>query len=817
LSTARYAIRRLLLSPGFTCAALLTLGLAIGANTAVFSVVNSILLKPLPFREPERLASLSLTAPGAHIEDLNMSSALYFTFLEQGRAFENVGLYRTGTVSLTHLGPPDEIRAFWTTSEILPILGVSSAAGRLFTAADATEGNAKKAILTWGFSQLHFTGENPVGRHITLDGADYEIIGALPGSFRFVDPQPSVILPLQYSRANAMLGNFNAHGLARLRPGVTFAQANADVARMLPLWLHGFPAPAGYSPKMYEDARIAPRIHPFSQDIVGNVGESLWVVMGTIGAVLLIACLNVANLLMVRAEGRSHELAVRAALGAGWSAIAKELVCESMALSLAGGVLGLALAFAGLKLLVALAPAGLPRLSEIGLDPRGLLFTFGVSVAAGLLFGLFPVFRYASPHASTALREGNRNIGGGRTRHRTRNILVVAQVGLALLLLIGSGLMIRTFQALRNVDPGFTHPENILTIGLYIPESEGKERDRVLNMERDILAKLAALPGVESTGLVSAVTMSGGASYDLLFAEDHPLPPGKLPPVRRYKFISTGFFSTVGRRFAAGRDITWNDVASARPVAIVSEAMARDFWGSASGAVGKHIRASAKDGWREVIGVAADERDDGVQEKAPAIVYWPFAMDGFWGNRQYVQRSNYYMIRSPRAASASLLGEAGKAIWSVAPDSPLATVRTLDEIYNKSMARTSFTLTMLAIAGGMALVLGLVGIYGVVAYSVQQRRREIGIRMALGAKETQVSGLFLRQGLILATIGIACGLAVAAWLRKAIESLLFGVSATDPWTYALTSMVLMAAAVLASYLPARRAAAVDPIETLRSE
>ncbi len=813
----RYVVRRLLRSPGFTTAALLTLAVGIGANTAVFSVVNTVLLKPLPYTDPDRLAGLWHTAQVANISELNMAPSLYFTYREQGRAFESLALYNGGTVSVTRSGAPEEVRSLETTHEFFHVLGVNPSQGRFFSDRDDVEGNPKTAILSWGYWQSHFGGASIAGRHMTLDGDDYAVIGVLPRDFRFMDPQPALVTALQFSRNKVVLGNFSYSGTARLKPGVTFAQANADVARLIPLSESAFPPPPGFSRQMIEDAHIGPNVRPFRQDVVGDVGNTLWVVMGTIAAVLLIACANVANLLLVRAEGRRNELAIRAALGAGQGAIARELLYESLALGLAGGVLGLAFAYAALRLLILLAPAGLPRMGEIGIDAGALLFTFAVSLIAGLLFGILPVFRYSGVRAGTGLREGSRSVSGGREHHRARNTLVVVQVALALLLLIGSGLMIRTFQALRHVEPGFVRPADVLTLRLYIPPAEAKERDRVIQMEHEILTKLAAIPGVDSAAMASSMTMDGSNSNDVLSVEDHPLADAKIPPVRRYKSIGPGFFSTVGRAFRAGRDLTWNDIAGFRSVALVSENFAREYWGTPEGAIGKRIREGSKDDWSEIIGVVADERDDGVQEKAPTIVYWPFAMNNFGGDQQTVRRSMVYTVRSRRAGSVALLDEVRKVVWSIAPDSPLANVRTLDEIYGRSMARTSFTLVMLGIASAMALLLGLVGIYGVVSYSVTQRRREIGIRVALGARERQVSGMFLRHALVLAAIGVACGLFAAVWLKRGIESLLFGVSAADPYTYAAVSVALIAAAMLASYIPARRAAAVNPIEMLRSE
>jgi predicted permease len=553
------------------------------------------------------------------------------------------------------------------------------------------------------------------------------------------------------------------------------------------------------------------------QDVVGDIGNVLWLIMGTIGLVLLIACANVANLMLVRAEGRQHELSIQAALGAGWKRIARDLLTESVGLGLAGGVLGLGLAFGALKLLVAIGPANLPRLDEIRLDPQALLFAVIVSLVSGALFGVLPVFKYAGIRPGTGLRDSNRSVSAGRDRLRARNLLVIFQVALALVLLISSGLMIRTFYALRQVQPGFTNPQQVMTLSVFIPDTQVKDPAQAIRMHQQILSKIAVIPGVTSASFASGVTMTGNNSNDVLLAEDHPVASGKVPPIRRFKFITPGYFHTMGRSFLAGRDLTWTDIYSFRPVVIISENFAREYWGSPAAAIGKRVREGMKDDWRQIIGVVANEYDDGVQVKPPSIVYWPILMKNFWDNETFARRAPTYVIRSERTGSVSFLNEVQHTIWSVTPDSPVADVFTLKQLYDKSMARTSFTLVMLAIAGSMALILGLVGIYGVISYSVSQRTREIGIRMALGARHPQVSAMFVRHGLILAGIGVTFGFAAALALTRLMSSVLFAVRPNDLLTYVLTAIGLIAAAILASYIPSRRAMTVDPIETLRSE
>lgn len=578
-----------------------------------------------------------------------------------------------------------------------------------------------------------------------------------------------------------------------------------------------FPPAPGMTVKMIEEARLGPDVRPLKNDVVGDVGKVLWVLMGTIGIVLFIACANVANLLLVRAEGRQQELAIRAALGAGRARIARELLLESVTLAVIGGAAGLGLAYAALRLLIANGPANLPRLDEISIDVPVLLFAIAISLLSGLLFGLIPVFKYAVPQLGTALRQGGRAISDGRERHRARSILVVVQVALALVLLISSGLMIRTLLALRHVQPGFRQPAEILTLRVSIPEVQAAKPEQVVRVDQNISQKIAAIPGVASVGLTNSITMDGSNDNDPIFAEDRVYSEGQIPPLRRFKFISPGLFTTTGNPLLAGRDISWTEIYDKRLVVLVSENMAREFWGRPAAALGKRIRENPKGLWREIIGVVGNERDDGADQIAPAIVYWPMLLQDFWGDPVNVQRTLAFAIRSPRSGSASFLKEVRQAVWSVNPDLPLEDVRTVQEIYDRSMARTSFTLVLLTLAAAMALLLGVVGIYGVISYSVSQKTREIGIRMALGASQRTVRQMFVRHGLLLTSIGVVCGLAAALALTRLMTALLFGVSALDPVTYCSVPVALVAAAWLASYVPARRATVIEPVDALRAE
>jgi predicted permease len=814
----KYILRRLLRTPMFTIIAVATLAIGIGANTAIFSVIDGILLKPLPYPHSDDLVALDHTAFGDGIAHAGMAPFLYFIYREQNRTLEDVGMWDDGTVSVTGLAEPEQVNELDVTDAVLPLLRVQPVLGRVFSRSDDSPESPETVMLTFGYWKARFGGDRTVlGRRMIIDGKATEVIGVLPEQFRFLDQKPSLLLPMRKDRNKTFLGNFSFQALARLKPGVALAQANADMGRMIPIAMNAFPPFPGYNRNMFANAKLAPLAEPLKQEVVGDVRNVLWVLMGTIGMVLLIACANVANLLLVRADGRRQELAIRAALGAGWARLARELLAESVMLGLAGGAAGLALAYGGLQLLLAMAPANLPLVENVSIDGEVLLFTLGISLFAGLLFGVIPVIKYAGPQLGTALRAGGRTLSQSKERHRARNVLVVVQVALALVLLIGSGLMIRTFQTLKHVEPGFVNAEQVQTLRISIPETQVKDEIQVVREEQAIMDKIEAIPGVSSVGLTSLIPMTNMGWHDGIFAEDHIYNESQIPPLRLFKFMTPGLLKTMGNSLVAGRDFTWTDIYEKRPVALVSENMARELWKDPGAAIGKRIRESLKAPWREVIGVVGDERDAGVNQKAPSIVIWPILMDNFSGNKTFVWRSLAYVIRSNRTGSRGFVDEISRAVWVVNPNLPLAGMRTLQEVYNKSLARTSFTLVMLAIAGAMALLLGVVGIYGVISYSVSQRTREIGVRMALGARKEELTKMFVGQGLRLALIGVAFGLVAAVGLTRLMKSLLFEVNPLDPATFVAVALGLILAASLASYLPALRATAVDPMEALRAE
>jgi predicted permease len=816
----RFGLRQLRRNASFTAVAVLTLALGIGATTAIFSVVDGVLLKPLPYPHPTRLVEVLHTAPKIHIPRLGMSASMYFVYRRQSHTLEDIGLYSSDAVSVTGLSEPERVRALGVTSGLLPILGVRPALGRLFTESDDSPGSPDTVIMTYGYWKRAFGGDrSAIGKTIDVDGAPREIVGVLERHFRFLDePDPALILPIKLDRAQTTLGYFGYGGIARLKPGVALAQANADVARMLPIVAMSFPPPPRFTLNMYESSGIGPDLVPLKEEVVGNVGTVLWILMGGIGLVLLIACANVANLLLVRLEGRRHEFAIRASLGASRGRMARQMLLESLVLSLPGGALGLALAYGALRLLVTMAPSALPRLNEISVDITVLWFTVAVSVLAGLLFGSIPILKYASSLLAGGLREAGRSLSASRERHRVRNVLVMVQVGLALILLISSGLMFRTFNALIHARPGFdAPPSEIQTFRVSISDKEAEQPEPLVRMEQAILQKIETISGVSSAAISTSVPMDGELGFEPLFVKDHPATRGHLPPLRWLNFVSPGFFRTIGTPLIAGRELTWSDSYNELPVVVISANLAREYWSNPDNAIGKQIRMGPTDTWHEIVGVVGDIHDDGMNKPAPSEVHWPLITTSLQGLPVIAPRYVAFAIRSRRAGSASFMNEIRQAVWSVDPNLPVADVHTLAYFYNKSMARASFTLVMLAIAGGMALLLGAIGLYGVISYLVLQRSHEIGIRMALGAQRSKILKLVVEQGLRLTLIGVAAGIIGALGLTRFLTSLLYGVKPTDPLTFIAVSLALTAVTLLASYIPARRATKVDPMVALRHE
>ena len=825
LADLKLAFRRLRKSPGFATTVLLTLAIGIGANSAVFSVVNSILLKPLPYPDPNQLVALWLDAPGAgglanYSNGLQLSPSMYLTFAEHNRTFRSIGLWAPGTANVTGVQQPEWVQADQISEGVLETLDVPPMLGRWFSPADQDPRGANSVMLSYGYWQRRFGGDRAViGRAIQVDAEARTIVGVMPRGFRLVDQDFDLLIPFALDRTHLKLAPFCCNGIGRLKPGIPIAQANADIARLIPLWMDTWSNGPGTNPHFYARWKIAPNFRLLKQQVIGNVGNVLWVIMATIGVVLLIVCMNVANLLLVRAESRHQELSIRAALGAGRARIARELMLESVVLGLVGGLLGIGVADASLRLLVAIGPANMPRLSEISLDFRSIAFTFAVSLFSGLLFGSVPVLRYARVRGAAVLLGSGRTASLSRERHRARNVLVVTQVAMALVLLVCALLMVRTFAALRNVDPGFADAPHIQTVSTWIPDQMMADPQMVTRIENNIADKLAAIPGVASVGYAAAVPMDGNdPNWDELYVQGKDYQRGEVP-LRLYNYVSPGYLPAMGTRLVAGSDFTWADIYNLRQNVIVSENFARESWGSAQAAIGKQVRQFTNKPWQQVIGVVEDVRVHGVDEKAPAIIYWPVMINSPYTPKPTIDTRRFvtFALRSDHAGTGVLLNEMQQAVWSVNANLPLATVQTMQELYGKSMARTSFTLVMLAIAAAMALALGIIGIYGVISYSVSQRTREIGIRFALGAQKNELRWMFVRSALALTAIGVVIGLGVAATVARLMRTLLFGVSPFDPLSFAAVPLILATAAALASFLPACRVAAVNPADALKVE
>lgn len=800
LRDLRHAFRMIRTKPGFSAPALLSLALGISANVAIFGVINAILMRPLPYPEPDELIGVfnSAVFSGQVFKELPLSLDMYPAYKEDAQSFQEFGVWTPGTAAVTGIGEPEQVATVTMTAGVLRALGIRPYIGRWFSSADEIQGAQKTIILSYAYWQRRFGGDPRVlSRFVLIDSVPHEVIGVMPRTFAFLNLTPDGFVAQSVVVGGPGSGDFDYTGLARLKPGVSLPQANGDVARVLRVW----GARAGEEQEL-EQLQVKPNLHPLKQDVIGDVGSVLTVLMGALALVLLLVCANVANLVQVRAQSRRQEFAIRAALGAGWRRIARELLIESLTLGTLGGAIGLGLAYAGLRLLVTHGPTTLPRVAEISIDSTSILFALACSFGSSLLFGWIALLK----SGVTSRLQNARGASPGTEQLRSQNALAITQVALALLLLIAAGLLLRSLVALRAVRPGFRLPEQIQTVRLFIPPAQVPQPERVAQMQSDILHQIAAIPGVTAAAFASALPLELEYHNGNVVSVEGRTPANRIPPNRTTKYISPGLFAALGTRLIAGRDFTWNDLQGERRVAIVSENMARDNWGEPRDALGKRIRIGTNRPWSVVVGVAENVYDDGVDRLPPAIVYFPG-----------VRRNVAFAIRSGRAGADGFLKEIAAKIHGVDSSLALVKVRTLDDLYRLSMARTSFALVLLGIAAAMALTLATVGVYGVLAYAVAQRRHEVGIRVALGAEPGMIKALFIRRGLVLASTGGIIGLFSAAALSRWISVLLFGVKSVDYLSYGVSGVLIVAAAVAASYIPARRAASLNPMETLRNE
>jgi predicted permease len=813
----RYAVRTLTRRPGFTFAAVITLALGIGATTTIFTLVDAVVLSPLPFDDQARLIRIGHAAPGLGVDDAGQCAAWHFTYEDEAEAFDEIGMYGSTTVSITGAGDPEIVSALVATSGVFRALRLRPVVGRDFGPSDEDPDNPAIAFLGHAYWQTRFGGDLAVvGRTLEVEGASRAIVGVMPPTLGALGQEPDVILPFRTRRANLFVGNIGYDSVARLREGVSLDQARADLARVMPLAWEKFPGGPVADSNGPDD--YTPLVTPLKDSLVGSVAGTLWILLGGVGVVLLIACANVANLCLVRADSRQGEMAVRLALGASRSRLAWEYLKESLVLGALGGAVGLGLAWGALRVLVASSLEGMPRLDNVAVNPSVLAVALVISVGAALFFGTLPVLRAGRRRVSESLQEAGRDGARGRERRLAQNALGACQVALALVLLVGSVLLVRTSWHLADVDPGFGQTTDVLTLSIYIPPAIVPDTAEMAATHERIARRLEEIPGVSGVALASSLPMGQGGNVNPFYARGGDHASGV--PIRRHKWLGEGYFEFMRTPVLTGRTFPGADIHNRFPGVILSESLAREYFGSADAALGRQVAARPDPPrWHQVVGVVADTRENGLDQPPVPMIYWPQVTLAFWQGNPAEQaqswRSMSYAIRSSRLGSPDFIDDVREAIWSVNPILPLRDVASMPDLMAASIRQVSFTLEVLGLAAGIALILGLVGVYSVIAYGVSQRRRELAMRMVLGAAPRQVTAMVLRHGGALFAVGAALGIGVSWWSARLLSGLLFGVSATDPMTYAIVATGLLVAALLASYVPARRAARIEPTEALR--
>ena len=798
LQDLRYGARMVIKNPGFTAVAVLTLALEIGANSAIFSVVNGVLLRPLPYPEPNRLIMIFESNPKGGWPKFSVAPPNFVDWRAQNQLFDSLAAVNGANYSLTGQDKPERILGARVSASIFKVLGIGPTLGRGFTSEEDQYGRHHVAVLSHGLWERRF-GRDPgvVGKIISLDAESYTVVGVMPAGFQFPNADTELWTPIAFSPDElSNRGGHTINVIGRLKPDITVERAEAE------MWTLARRLEAQY-PESNNGWSVT--FVPLLEETVGVSQRSLLVLLGAVGIVLLIACANVANLMLARAAARQKEFAIRAALGAGRIRVIRQLLTESLILASCGGALGLLLAYCGIDILTLLKPANLPRVQEIKLDGWVLAFTLILSSLTGVVFGLAPAL-----HASkgdVALKEGGRGSSAGVHGNRVRSLLVVSEVALSLVLLISAGLMIRSFFLLRQVDPGFK-PDRVLAMDLSLPGAKyPSDHERVRFVEQ-LLKRVEVLPGVQSVATVFGVPMSGIDAFISLSVEGRPPPTLGEPSSAGYRQISPNYFRTLSMPILKGRDFTERDSTNATSVVIVSETFVRKFFPNED-PLGKRITIG--DGGPnpcEIVGVVRDVKRSGLDAALGAEMYLPM-LQRCWGYVQLVART----AGDPLAVANTVRDE----VWALDKDQPLYNVGTLDQLVTNSLAQRRFAMLLLGIFAGVALVLAAVGIYGLLAYTVTQRTHEIGIRMALGAQTVDVLKLVIGRGMVLAGAGIAVGLPTAFGLTRLMSSLLFEIKPTDGVTFATVVMILAAIAVLACLVPAHRAAKVDPMEALRYE
>jgi predicted permease len=810
----RLAARRLLRAPAFTLAAIATLALAIGANGAIFALVYRVVLNPLPYGESDRLITLRYAVPSRNVSGVySFPSRFYYEYLDRARTLDGLAFHwpiSAGEVTLTGRGTPERIRFITATPSLASVLRVTPVHGRWFTESEGVPGAAPVAVLSHRLWQRRY-GQNPgvIGSAVTLDSVSTTVVGVMPSSFAFPDPRVDVWIPAPLSRATAN-DSYQFGGVARVRDDATLDAVRAEITR-LTVGLEGAYPNNGYKALVSTATTLI-------DATVGDISRTLWILLASVGLVLLVACANVTNLFLVRSEARQREIAVRRALGAGHNAVARYFLAESLLLSLMGGVLGLALAWAAVRIVVWLGPVNLPRLHEVRLDGVVLAFTAILSVLTALAFGSIPLLRSA-PLAAT-LHESGRGHTASRARHRARHLLMAGQVALALVLLVSSGLMLRSFQHLRAVEPGFD-ASSALTFQIGFPRSDYPDRARLVATQHALIDRLSVLPGVASVSAATCLPLSerqlcqGGP----LFVEGREVPAGGIPIVA-VRAVAGDYFSVMGIRILRGRGIDRSAVEREDAVVVVNEAFVRMVFPDQD-PIGRRVRLgnpafSPTPEWLTIAGVVSNTPTFALSEDAP----FPQLFMPMFASRDVnmAPRLNTidYVVRTAQSPVA-LTQSVRRAVAEIDSNLALAEVRTLQDILDRAVAQMAFTMTLLAIAAAVSLMLGMVGVYGVMSYVVTQRTGEIGVRLALGARPGSVAGAILRQGGIVTLAGVIVGLLTALALSRTIESLLYGVGPRDPVVFATTTLLLVVVALLACWIPARRGARLSPLDALRSE
>jgi predicted permease len=796
------AARSLVRRPGYVAAAVLTLGLGIGANMAIFTVVNTVLLRPLSYPESERIVQIRHRAPGLGLPELNNSPGLIELYRGEGTTLQSVTATHVHDANLSGGGvQPARVRVVEADVEFFDVFATRPALGRAFAPMDVTRDAAPVAILMYDAWQSRFGGDaGVVGSRIELNGESTEVIGVMPEGFAYPDPKTVALVP-GWLNTEQGFGAFGIRGLARIRDDAALESVRAELnvlqGRIPELW-------TDLTPGFLEGAGWSVSVDRLRDLTVEDIERALWVLFGTVGLVLLIAGANVANLFLVRAESRQREVAIRSALGANRRRLASTFISESLLLGLGGGIVGAGLAWSGVQLLVATGPTGLPRLHEIGIDATALVFGAALSVIAGVALGMMPLLGRRIDSMAATLREGGRTATAGRSRHRTRNALIVSQVAMALVLLAASGLMLRSVLRLAAVDPG-VEPEGVLTVGVAWGDT-GDLTAASLFYDA-VLEEIAAIPGVESAGAINALPLApvglNGGSFDI---ESRPRPDDAIPPTAMYSLVMPGFFETVGIDVLEGRYPERRDHTGGQPVVWISQTFAREHF--PDGAIGERIQFNDTT-WNEIAGVVSDVRTFGLREDVGRMAYLPIS------TTTTADRDLMHFAVQTRGDAAALLPAIRNAVARIDAGVPLTAARTMTEVISSSMAQMSFTVVLLAIAAAVALLLGAVGLYGVISWVVAQRTHEMGVRIALGARPADVHSMVVRQGIAVTVAGIAVGLAAALAATRFMASLLYEIPARDPVTFTLVPLMLLAVSLAAAWMPARRAAAADPLASLR--